>query len=364
MTTYFTTATNTSPTDTVTGLLHRMLTQHMIDAVLVQAPTPYSKLPLPMLVTDPEQLAGAEPLAPVAPFNAARQAAAVTRHAVNQRIALVMRPCEIRAWIELTKLNQCVRDHVVIIGFDCLGRMANDTYLNEINQNPDLTRMFYTGSALHANCTAACQRCTRFLPSQADLAFCFLGTAPDQPVIAAATATGRTLLKDLDLAETGAPPQREAAVTDMQQERRTTRDARAKEINAAISTMAGFQELIATCLNCYNCRTACPVCYCKECVFLTDVFAHAPETLLQRATKKGRLKLPTDTTMFHLTRLAHMAHACVGCGQCSSVCPSHIPVAALFQTVARRVQDTLDYQPGRDANEPIPFLVYGKKEDQ
>jgi formate dehydrogenase subunit beta len=62
--------------------------------------------------------------------------------------------------------------------------------------------------------------------------------------------------------------------------------------------------------------------------------------------------------MFHLTRLAHMSHACVGCGHCSSVCPSNIPVADIFRTVAAQTQALFDYQPGRDISEPIPYLVF------
>ncbi len=68
--------------------------------------------------------------------------------------------------------------------------------------------------------------------------------------------------------------------------------------------------------------------------------------------------MPADTVMFHLTRLAHMSHACVGCGQCASVCPSGIPVADIFKTVAVRTQDLFDYEPGKDLSEPIPYLAF------
>ncbi|MCP4754396.1 MAG: formate dehydrogenase, partial [Proteobacteria bacterium] len=100
------------------------------------------------------------------------------------------------------------------------------------------------------------------------------------------------------------------------------------------------------------------VCYCRECVFLTDVFSHDPEVFIRRAQKKGRVKMPTETTMFHMTRLAHMSHACVGCGQCSSACPSSIPVADIFETVATQTQDMFAYVPGRRIDEPIPYLVF------
>jgi formate dehydrogenase subunit beta len=68
--------------------------------------------------------------------------------------------------------------------------------------------------------------------------------------------------------------------------------------------------------------------------------------------------------MFHLTRMAHMSHACVGCGHCSSVCPSHIPVADVFIQVAAATQALYQYEPGRDVNEPIPLLVFDEKGEQ
>jgi formate dehydrogenase subunit beta len=62
--------------------------------------------------------------------------------------------------------------------------------------------------------------------------------------------------------------------------------------------------------------------------------------------------------MFHMTRLAHIGHACVACGHCTSVCPSSIPVADFFITVGSKVQEVFDYEPGRDVNDPIPYLVF------
>jgi formate dehydrogenase (coenzyme F420) beta subunit len=46
------------------------------------------------------------------------------------------------------------------------------------------------------------------------------------------------------------------------------------------------------CVNCYNCRVACPVCYCRECVFVTDVFDHEPFQYLAWARRKGRSRCP------------------------------------------------------------------------
>ncbi len=350
-----------TPTQALRSMLEAMLSKHLVDAVLVPARSPYGKLPMPMLITDPAGLADIDPLAPVAPFNSARQTATVTRHASGRRLGLFLRPCEISAWRELIKLHQCVHEDTLLISMDCQGRMENDTYLKLAEAQDDPTTAFYRDVYLRDETTVSCRMCERFQPQGADLTLCLLGTASELPVLAVETDAGKRLADDLGLVDCDPPAERASAVSDLRKERQAFRAARFSAITEKIKNMEGFQQLIATCLNCYNCRTACPVCYCRECVFLTDVFAHPPETLLQRASKKGSIKLPADTTMFHMTRLAHMAHACVGCGQCSSVCPSHIPVAEIFQAVAADVQKLFDYQPGRRLDEPIPYLAYGKE---
>jgi formate dehydrogenase subunit beta len=72
--------------------------------------------------------------------------------------------------------------------------------------------------------------------------------------------------------------------------------------------------------------------------------------------------MPTDTVFFHLTRLAHMSTACVGCGQCSNACPNDIPVMELFRSAAQKTQAAFDYEAGRDPNEPPPLAVFQEKE--
>jgi formate dehydrogenase subunit beta len=72
--------------------------------------------------------------------------------------------------------------------------------------------------------------------------------------------------------------------------------------------------------------------------------------------------MPTDTLFYHLTRLAHMSTACVGCGQCSNACPNDIPVMELFRSVARQAQAAFDYRAGRSVDEIPPLSTF--KEDE
>ena len=213
-------------------------------------------------------------------------------------------------------------------------------------------------SELHEKVCASCGACRQFVPENVDLTICLAGqTGNAGLVVDAGSMDGEKVLKKMGGESVEPDAGRQAAIDAIMAWRKPRRESMIAAAAERMADMALFQQTIANCLNCYNCRSACPVCYCRECVFLTDVFAHRPEILMGRAKKRGAVKLPTDTTMFHITRMAHIAHACVGCGQCSSVCPSHIPVADLFITVAEKVQDHYAYVPGQDPLRPWPFLV-------
>lgn len=351
--------TEADPVATVNLVFQRMLSEHVVDGIMVAAKTLYSPLPMPTLFTDIEKMKGVDPLAPVAPFNAARQAASFLKHPTGKRVALVLRPCEIRALIELVKLKQCDLQDVVLIGLECLGRMENDVFMKQAAQHPDLTCSFYHKPDLQSLVCQACKVCTHFQPQGADLVICTFGSALTETVsLVSQTETGSQIMNRLGLNTTGEPSERQTPIEQLLHARLQARKVFLESTSQKINTLEKFQNLIAHCLNCYNCRVACPVCYCKECVFVTDVFEHEPEVLLRRADKKGRIKLPIDTTMFHMTRLAHMSHACVSCGHCSSVCPSDILVADIFSTVAAETQSLYNYEPGRDVAEPIPLLVF------
>jgi formate dehydrogenase subunit beta len=352
---------DTPSLDAVRRVLAGMLSKKLVDAVLVPARTPYSVIPMPTLIADPERMEAADPLTPVAPFNAARQAAAVARHPTRKRVALVLRPCEIRAFVELVKLRQCTLENCVLIGIECLGRMDKDAYAAHASAAPDFAQTFYKKDDLMDQVITTCKTCDHFQPEGVDLTVSVLGSAGGVGFVAGSEA-GEKLIAELGLSVSEEPKERAVAAKALLEKRIEARDHLFRETAEKINTIEKFEGVIADCLNCYNCRVACPVCYCRECVFLTDVFVHPPETLLRRASKRGAVKIPTDTSMFHLTRLTHMSHACVGCGHCSSVCPSGIPIADIFRTVAAQTQALFDYEPGRDAGETIPYLAFEKKE--
>ena len=132
---------------TLRGFFRSILQLEDISAILVPQHLPAKKVVMPTLVADLKQLNGTDPLAPVFPLNAAKIASRLTRKPMGGNVAVVLRPCEIRAFIELVKLKQGRMEEVILVGIDCLGVFKNSDYV-QINgkKETEFTSKFYKDS--------------------------------------------------------------------------------------------------------------------------------------------------------------------------------------------------------------------------
>jgi formate dehydrogenase subunit beta len=197
----------------------------------------------------------------------------------------------------------------------------------------------------------------------ADILIGIYGMDIDQSLLVQSrTEAGDQILKQMNLAAADEPRGRQDAIKAIIKQRTQYRDDMFAKTREATDSLEKMSSYFATCVNCYNCRVACPVCYCKECVFVTDVFNHDPSQYLRWASRKGIIKMPTDTLFYHITRLAHMSTACVGCGQCSNACPNDIPVMELFRTIAQDTQKAFDYEAGKSIDQEPPLSTFREDE--
>ena len=342
-----------------------------IQAILVPQHLPMKNMVMPTLVTDPNHLNGVDPLAPAFAMNAAKIVARLTRKPMGAKVAAVLRPCEIRAFVELVKLKQGRTDEVILIGMDCLGALRNKDYFQLVAKNAaESTVIFYEHVLCGKNkeigdvdLAPACRACEYPVAENADILIGLYGMDVDQSLLVQSrTEAGNQILKQMNLAAAEEPRARQDAINALVTQRTKYRDDMFAKTREATDSLEKMSTYFATCVNCYNCRVACPVCYCKECVFVTDVFNHDPSQYLQWARRKGIIKMPTDTLFYHLTRLAHMSTACVGCGQCSNACPNDIPVMELFRTIAQDTQRAFDYEAGKSIDQEPPLSTFREDE--
>lgn len=347
--------------------LKQLLVSGFIEALLV--PLENGEGVAPALVTDPALLDSANPLLPLMPINNARAVSAITGKHTPAKVGVVLRPCEIRALIELVKLQQASLENLTIIGMDCPGTFetadgaAQGTWKQPSNiaayldtakegKEPDID-----GLPLRQ----ACQMCIHPVPENVDVHFHLFGVDVGHGL---PVTLRDEIAAALNLAEGGAGGGESVseAVARLMAGRQKVRDEALSEIRGRMNANGGIAGLFTSCIRCHNCMTACPICYCKTCLFKTAAFDHEPEYYLNSAQRKGATRMLGDTLLFQLTRMNHMGASCVSCGMCTSACPSDIPVGTIFSAVGGQVQQAFEYVPGRDVNEALPLITFHPNE--
>ncbi len=112
-----------------------------------------------------------------------------------------------------------------------------------------------------------------------------------------------------------------------------------------------FEKTFESCIRCYACRNACPMCYCPTC-FVDE----------SRPQWVGKSNDTTDTLTFHFLRAFHLGGRCTDCGACERACPLDIPVRYLTSRLNKDSKEIYDYESGLDP-ELRPLLDFYKLTD-
>jgi formate dehydrogenase subunit beta len=268
-----------------------------------------------------------------------------------------------RALVELVKLKQADLKNVLLIGIDCFGRYENTDFAKLHAQG--LTTESFLNAARQGttksgdtDIAGACAICEFPTADNVDLRICIIGAGDKDLYIEGVTEKGDEVMKTLGRSSSQLPTQRESMLETLITQRPQQRDQVLGEYREKVDSIPALTDYLAPCVNCYNCRVACPVCYCKECVFVTETFRHTGDQYMDRVLAKGELPMPVDTVFYHMTRISHVGTSCVGCGQCTSACPNGIDLMPIFRSAAETIQKRFDYQAGRSPEEPLPLSVF------
>jgi formate dehydrogenase subunit beta len=359
--------------EAIIGFLKTLLEKGVVEAMVVPKRLPSGDGFVQTLIRDPKKLNGVCVLSPTMPVQSARVASHLTIKNLGKKVAAVLKACEIRAIVELTKFLQVKLDNLYLIGIDCPGTFEVADYAKMFQEGKGgegLTKGLLKGMAKGETPSVdgyafrtACQMCEYPIP-QADIVLKLFGYQIEQEI---GVEIGEKLEKEIE--EKGnlsfsenEPPLRSEVLNKVIAERTKKRDALFEEFKGVVKDLRSFLDRFSTCIRCHNCMVACPICYCKECVFRTTVFEHDGDQFLRWADRKGGIRMPTDTLIFHLIRMSHMVTSCIGCGLCDSACPSRLPVATLFRSVGDRIQKIFQYVPGRDVKETPPVATFKEEE--
>ncbi len=364
-----------NPEAILKDILSFWLREKKLDAILVPAISPIGVVTR-ALVSAPDKISQTAPLLPAMATNGAAVVAEIAQKSGGteaQKVGILLRPCELRAVVELVKLQQVSLDGLVLLGIDCPGTYRAKDYSVIAGGDRDFNNNFIRrqdGYLTDTRMRNACQVCEVPTPLVYDIAFGFLGLNPDESLLAStATEKGANLLDGLGK-EGGAgiepipaePPARKEFLDKFRQARAAELKKRLGELDKKALGAENLVRYFADCLNCHNCMKVCPVCYCRECFFDSDALKRSLDQIVRLSRGKGMLRMPADTLLFHITRMNHMMTSCVQCGICEDSCPVSIGLSILFKKVSRNAQAAFDYLSGRSLEEPLPLVTFREDE--
>jgi formate dehydrogenase subunit beta len=346
--------------------LAQIMEKHAIENIIVPILAPSKNSIFPTLVRDKELLEYAKPVAPVLAVSTATVVSKMTKLSASPKeVVVFLKPCELRALLELAKFKQVTLENLILVSYDCMGAYKPEVYDEEVSEGKNVCDEYASENLMKGvvgeHMRDACTMCKDFHPGDsADITVGFLGTG-GEVIVEAGSAKGEKLLADMGLEkiDTGKRDEElEKAGKAREEKWVAAKEATKKEVTGIEALVTYF----AKCIDCHNCMGQCPICFCKECFWESPTFEFSPQNFLGWAEKRGAVKLPTDTTFFHLGRLTHMSTSCVACGLCSDACPRDIKVYELFHLVADETQAAFEYKPGRDLEEEAPLVTF--KEDE
>lgn len=259
--------------------------------------------------------------------------------AKGSQVMLMLRPCEIRAYVELHKLTQIEREDVIAVSIDCPGTVSLKESKGDVPLDPgQLAEYLKNPDSIRWACSVCREK--RGVVGDAGIR----GDKAGNFWVIPYTEKGETLLSLVEGEPEDVPSELALGET--------------KKPDKFQVDMATFEKDFEKCIMCMNCRDMCPVCYCIDCVFNGDEYLPKGDALINKVFRSGSTKMPRGKELFHLVRMYHVSQTCVGCGACEEACPQGIPLTKYFKGVSERLQGIFSYMSGRSFEEPIPYVTF------
>jgi len=327
-----------------------------LDAMLAPIEVPDQIGVTPQVITQPADLLNLNPFAPVMLNNTASMIQGFIEDHPHSHLAVMLRPCELRAFVELRKRHRVCyqsvaggneRESLVVISMDCPGTFSEVEYAHQQGKEMIHVGVSYgrQDSYIPHGVRQTCQMCDSPGPLGADVTIGTIGIEPqgDLLLIARNEEIDATLrLQDVTeaIATEHQVACREMMVGKLVDERAEKRSALMSSQSLPMEDMTTTLAMFARCTLCADCLDACPL-YDGELAGMLGV-------------GDGR---PNGHSLFaELVRVSRWLASCSGCGMCRESCEHGVPLTQMITVLSHRIQGELHYRPG-DPAQRLPWTV-------
>jgi len=370
----------------VTSLLKFALESKGVDAVVaVKARDGNRYDGIPVLITEPEKVMETSGTLHCVSPNIARFLKEYLAGASSMKIAVVVKPCDAKAIVELAKREQINLGNLLLIGVNCTGTLPSvkakvmfkeqfevepsDVVSEDIEDNEliirlkdgsekkkDLAELEQKGYGRRENC----RRCETNIPVMADIACGKWGTTDKKSsfievcsekgsqFIEAAIGAGFITVEQPTTDAIENRKKKDEAARELAQQWQQ-RDFATLEKLSRDEKFNYWSEQFNHCVKCYGCRDACPICYCRHCILEADRGFITPG------------EVPPNV-MFPMVRITHVMDSCVNCGQCQDACTMELPLSRLIFLLSKKIGAIFNYEPGMDATKLPPLRTVTDQE--
>jgi formate dehydrogenase subunit beta len=336
-----------------------------LDAMLAPIQLPGEAEVSPQWITDPAELDMVNPFAPIMLDNSATMIEGFVREHPNHHLAVLLRPCELRALVELQKRHRVhyrpasdatSYESLVVIGVDCPGTFFPEEYTRHVHDQREDAEMLHVqmsygkqASYVPFDVRQTCQLCDSPGPMGADITIGTIGIEPQGELLIIAKDEGLDRSLQLQDMTDGMATERQVVCREMMigkmvDQRTENRNALLQGHTFGMEELSSTLAMFARCTLCADCLDACPL-YDGELAGMLGAGDkhHGPQSLLSELVKVSR-----------------WLASCSGCGMCRESCAHGVPLGQFINVLSHRIQAQLHYKPG-DPSQPLPWSVDADK---
>lgn len=318
---FWTINTHGDPIKTILQSIRLIWDQADIQMMLVPPNGRADTIYKPCVLKEPSDLLKINPFKPLMTINITKWIPETLKKHPGQTIGALLRPCEMRTLVGMSKLNGFSLENLITISCDCLGTLPKDDFLWQAARKGsskelscETLQFARQGGILNYRNRSACQICKSPQAYIADFNFHIIGLPVRQYLLVSARIRldGREIrVNDImeKKADSSQTEQHQKVAFRISQRNQLVLEKIVKGVKDILPTdIDSLVTRFESCGKCQACMDACPIC---------DI---------HRPLKDASGNLDRDSVIRWLT-------ACSGCGICEPACPVHLPLNIIFQYI-------------------------------